>query len=291
MTKQQWLILESTIGIILNLTLFAIKFYVGTITGSLALISDAWNYFTDSFSSIVIIITANSSNKPADAEHPFGHGQLETVVTLFLGFLIACVAFTFAKDGFFALKNHEGAEYSNLAIIVTIISLVAKECMARFAFWAGKKANSGVLIADGENHRSDVLGGIVVLVGVLAGVFFGDEFWWIDGVLTLIVSAIIFKAALGVIMEASNQLIGKSLPSDKIDEIKSIGKELGFNTDMFHNFSMHRYGDYYEIIFHIRLPANISLYQAHHQSELLERAINERIEGFNTTIHTEPLMV
>lgn len=277
--------LEGVISIILNIFLFGLKYWVGVKTFSIAIIADAWHTLSDSLTSLVVIIGFKISSKPADKEHPFGHGQAEIVSSVIIGTMLAIVGFNFLIASIQRFENQQSIVYNNLAIIVFVISVVVKEGLAQFSIRAGKKIDARSLIADGWHHRSDAL----VSLMVLAGIFVGRYFWWVDSIMGIIVSLIIFYTAYLVLKDSINTLIGKEPSEDFKKEIEKIVTDSVSHDVLLHHLHCHRYGDNKELTFHIRLPAEIKLVEAHRISEELENKIREKME-IETTIHIEPII-
>ncbi len=275
-------IIEGWISIAANTLLFVLKYWAGVVTGSVALIADAWHTLSDSISSIIVVVGAKISKKPADSEHPFGHGRADLVSSVIIGVLLSFIAFEFILKSIDQLKGGEKVVFGTVALVVTIVSILVKELLAQFAFWASRQTDSIILKADGWHHRTDALSSIIVLIGI----FLGRFFWWIDGVLGLVVAAMIFYAAYEILRDSINRLLGE-LPSDKlIREINKIIDDLKLDVCP-HHFHMHKYGSHIEMTFHILLPPKISLEEAHNQANQIETIIRERM-NIETTIHMEP---
>ena len=171
------------VSIFTNLALFGLKYWAGLVSGSVALIADAWHTLSDSISSVLVIGGVKLSQKPADKSHPFGHGRYELIATIIIGCLLIWVSYNFIVESVEKLQNKESASYGAFAIIATIISVISKEGLAQYSFYIGRKTNSRVVSADGWHHRSDAISSIVILVGI----FIGRYFWWADGVLGILV--------------------------------------------------------------------------------------------------------
>ncbi len=280
--KKNYALTEGWLSIIGNSLLFGLKYWVGFITGSIALIADAWHTLSDTISSFIVIISSKISTKPADNKHPFGHGRADLISSVIIGVILFIIGFEFVLKSIAQLKSGTKVIFGTLAIVVTVISIIVKELLAQYAFWASKKSNSQLLKADGWHHRTDALSSIVVLIGILLSKYF----WWIDGVLGLIVAVMIFYAAYEILRDSINRLMGE-IPSDKlIMEIEKLTKDLGFDVCP-HHFHMHKYGNHIEMIFHIKLPPKILLEDAHHKATLIEKAIRANM-GIEATIHMEP---
>jgi len=275
--------LEGVISIILNTLLFGLKYWVGVNTFSIAIIADAWHTFSDSLTSLVVIIGFKISSKPADKEHPFGHGQAEVVSSVIIGTMLAIVGFNFLIASIQRFENQQSAVYNTVAIIVFVISVIVKEGLAQFSIRAGKMIDARSLIADGWHHRSDAL----VSLMVLAGIFVGKYFWWVDSVMGIIVSLVIFYTTYLILKESISILIGKVPAEDFKKEIEEIVADNMPQDVLLHHLHCHRYGDTKELTFHIRLPAEMKLDEAHGITDKLENKIREKME-IETTIHVEP---
>lgn len=282
-TAQKYGYLEGWVSLVVNSLLFVVKFWAGVVTGSVAMIADAWHTLSDSFTSIVMIVGFKLSAKPADKEHPFGHGRFELISALIIGVLLAVVGFSFLIDAIGKLSEHESVVFGKLAIIVTAISVVVKEALAQFAFRLGKKANSPSIKADGWHHRSDAISSVIIL----AGIFFGEKFWWMDGVLGIMVAILIFYSSYEIIKETLNPLLGEKADNKLEEKIQTIASEVCKKNLNIHHLRVHQYGQHNEVTFHIELPSDILLIDAHDIANKLEnRIINET--GFYSTIHMEP---
>jgi len=280
--QTSYAIKEGWLSIIANTVLFVLKYWAGITTGSVALIADAWHTLTDSVSSIIVIIGAKLSTKPADEDHPFGHGRADLVSSVIIGVMLSFIGFEFVLESIAQLKGGQKVVFGSVAIVVTIISIVVKEVLAQYAFWAGKKVDSPILKADGWHHRTDALSSVIVLVGILIGRYF----WWIDGVLGLIVASLIFYAAYEILRDSTNRLLGE-IPNDKIvKEISKITTDLNLDVCP-HHFHMHKYGNHIEMTFHILLPPDISLEEAHDKANSIENSIRKKLD-IEATIHMEP---
>ena len=175
-----------------------------------------------------------------------------------------------------------GVDYGAAAIAVTVLSIVVKELMAQFAFWAGRKSKNPILKADGWHHRTDALSSIIILVGILCGTFAT----WIDGVLGIVVSLLIFYASYEILRDSVSRLIGETPDRELINEVDGIIDKMGLDVQP-HHFHLHRYGDHIELTFHLFMDAGLTLEEAHEQAHRIERELRDEI-GIEATIHMEP---
>ncbi len=272
---------EAIVSTIANFFLFAIKLYAGITTASFAIIADAWHTLSDSISSVAVYVGFKISSRPPDSKHPFGHGRMEVIISIFVAVFLGVIGFEFLKKSVTGFFSHRAVVYSQFAIAVTIISILIKELLAQLAFYLSKKADSLLLKADGWHHRSDAISSVIIL----AGIFLNKYFWWMDSFLTLVVSLLIFYVAYDILNKSISNLLGERPSSDLEEELKSlICKEEKLK---FHHFHLHDYGSHKEITFHIKINPEKSVRDAHKIADCIEKKIKEKY-GFETTIHIEP---
>lgn len=275
---------EGLVSIILNLLLFVLKYYAGIASASLALIADAWHTLSDSLTSLVVIFGIKLSSKKPDKEHPFGHGRWEQISALIIAILLALVGVEFMKDAIAKLRGHEAADFGWLAYLATVASIVLKEGLARYAFYIARKTGNAAVKADGWHHRSDALSSLMVL----AGLFLSPYFWWIDSVLGMLISFMLFYAAYGIIREAVNKILGEEPSEEVIGKVEQIVKAEMGNVAYPHHYHIHHYGDHIEFTFHIKVPGEETVEEAHRKATLIEMQIKTELK-IDATIHIEPL--
>ncbi len=275
---------EGWISIIANILLFGLKYWAGLVTGSIALIADAWHTLTDSVSSVIVLIGGKISRKPADDDHPFGHGRAEHIAAVIIGVLLAIVAFDFILNAIEKFSSRKQTTFGTIAWVVTIISIVVKELLAQYALWGFKKTNSSILKADGWHHRTDALSSVVILVGIAIGKFF----WFTDAVLGFIVAIMIAYASYEILSKEIKSLLGES-PSDEL--LLEISEKVQRKFELplhIHHIHMHNYGHHTEMSCHIKLPPEMSLEQTHDICTKIEKEVKTEF-GYVATIHPEPL--
>ena len=275
---------EGLVSVILNLLLFVLKYYAGIASASLALIADAWHTLSDSLTSLVVILGIKLSSKKPDKEHPFGHGRWEQISALIIAILLALVGVEFMKDAIAKLRGHESADFGWLAYLATVASIVLKEGLARYAFYIARKTGNAAVKADGWHHRSDALSSLMVL----AGLFLSPYFWWIDSVLGMLISFMLFYAAYGIIREAVNKILGEEPSEEVIGKVEQIVKAEMGNVAYPHHYHIHHYGDHIEFTFHIKVPGEETVEEAHRKATLIEMQIKTELK-IDATIHIEPL--
>ena len=276
--------LEGIVSILVNILLFVVKMWVGIVTASLALMADAWHTLSDSLSSIVVVIAVKLSSKKPDKEHPFGHGRWEQIAAIIIALILSVIASDFLKESIIQFGDKKSVHFGTLAIVVTVISIIVKECLAQYAFHIGRKTDNITVTADGWHHRTDALSSMVVL----AGIMFAKSFWWIDSFLGIIISFMLFYTAYQIIKESVTKLLGEEASPKLIKEIEEKVRELYDNDLQLHHFHIHNYVIHKELTLHIKLDKNLSIETGHQIATCVEDIIYEHF-GIIATIHVEPL--
>ena len=271
------------ISIGVNILLFGLKYWAGEASGSVAIIADAWHTLSDSITSVIVVISVWIASRPADKEHPFGHGRAEILATTIIGVLLSVIAVEFFIESVQRLVHKEAANYGTLAIIVTAISVLAKEGLARYAIVVGKKSGSRSLKADAWHHRSDAISSVVIL----AGIFLNKYLWWIDGAMGIVVTLLILHAAYGILKEVFHAFLGEKPDRQILDKINDICTRHYDSAVYPHHIHVHHYGAHTEMTLHIKLDKSLSLEGAHNITSMIEDDIRNEL-GIEATIHTEP---
>ena len=285
--SQKAQVFEGLLSIIVNAVLFVAKFWVGLMTGSVALMADAWHTMSDSLTSIFVVIAAKLAAKKPDKEHPFGHGRWELIATLLISFILGMIGYEFLSDSISRFQNRESVIYGTLALVITVISILIKEGLAQYAFYLGRKHNNPVITADGWHHRTDSLSSVVVLIGIIITRFI-DGLWWMDSVLGIFCALAIFYAAYKIMMEAITRILGEVPGQDFIDELNDEVKKLCNDDLKLHHFHIHNYISHKELTLHIRLDKETTIEKGHDIATAIETMIKEKYD-IDTTIHIEPL--
>ena len=272
---------EGIVSIVINTVLFGLKYWIGIMTGSIAIIADAWHTLSDSLTSIVVILGAKVSSKPADKNHPFGHGRAESVASIIIGVLLFIVGSNFFFDAIQRLRSKEAAIFSTSSIIIFIISVITKEAMAQFSFWAYNKTKSHSLKADGWHHRSDAIASAIILISI----FLGKNLWWIDGVFGIIVSLLIVYTAINIMKEAAQPILGEIPKQDSIEKIIKIGER--FNLNDIHHIHEHSYGSHLEYTMHVYMPKDSPIYKAYSITKKFREVLRKEL-NIESTVYIKP---
>lgn len=273
--------IEGIGSIAINVILFILKYWVGIMTGSIAIIADAWHTLSDSLTSVVVILGAKISAKPADENHPFGHGRAESVASIIIGVLLFMVGSNFLFDAIQKLRSKDAAVFTMSAVIIFILSVIVKEAMAQFSFWAYRKTKSHSLKADGWHHRSDSIASAIIL----ASIFLGKDLWWIDGVFGIIVSVLIIYTAFDILREASQPIFGKNPDQARVEQIRKVAN--GYNLNGIHHIHEHSYGSHLEYTMHVCMQKTIQIQDAHDVISKFKDELREKLK-IEATVFIEP---
>lgn len=271
------------ISILVNVLLFGLKYWAGIASGSVAIIADAWHTLSDSITSIIVVISVLIAGRPADKEHPFGHGRVELLATTIIGVLLAVIAGEFFIESLQRLIHRETAHYGTPAIVITALSVLTKEGLARYSIISGRRTESTSLIADAWHHRSDAISSAVIL----AGIFLQKYFWWIDGAMGILVTLLILYAAYDILKDVFHAFLGERPNRHIVKKVNDICKKNHVSTVYPHHIHVHHYGIHTEMTLHIKLDKKISLEKAHSIASVIEDDIRNEL-GIEATIHTEP---
>jgi len=287
MNSEKAQVLEGTLSIVINAVLFALKIWVGMITGSIALIADAWHTMSDSVTSIFVVISAKLASKKPDKEHPFGHGRWEWITALLIACVLFVIGYEFLTSSIERFQNRESVNYGTIAIVITAISIIIKELLTQYAFYLGKKYKNAVIIADGWHHRSDSFSSVVVLTGILVARFTVD-LWWMDSVLGVFCALAIFYAAYKIMKETIDKLLGEEPKQDFLNELNNEINKIYDKDLQLHHVHIHNYISCKELTCHILLEPDTTIKYGHEIATNIENMIRERF-SMEATIHVEPV--
>ncbi|MFA5648244.1 MAG: cation diffusion facilitator family transporter [Bacteroidales bacterium] len=274
------------VSIVVNTLLFILKYWAGVVSGSVALLADAWHTLSDSLSSIFLIVGISLSQKPADKEHPFGHGRNELITSILIGCLLAMVSYNFFVESIKRLATRDAASYGIIAIAVTVVSIIFKEGLAQYSFYIARKTQSLAVKADGWHHRSDSISSVAVLVGIILGRFF----WWIDGVMGIIVSLFILYTAYKIIKSSSHTILGQKPSTELMDDISRIANRAAKCNVYSHHIHLHDYVNHKELTLHIYLPNSMPISESHTITSAIEKELAHELNVV-ATIHVEPIAI
>ncbi len=274
---------EGFVSIFVNIILFILKYYLGLIHNSIAVMADAIHTLSDAGTSVVVVIGFWVAYKPPDEEHPFGHGRAEQISAVIIGTLLGVAGFEFLMSSYEKLISMEALTFSWVLVGVLLFSSVIKELLARWALRLGKSYESRSIVGDAWHHRSDAIATVLLVLGVLIGA----DYWWVDGFLGMLVSLIIIYTSIKMVLESSKDLLGSKPTKHERDLLINLAREISPLIESVHHVHIHKYGDHVEASLHIKLPKTMSLEEAHEIATKLENKIKNTL-GWEVTVHPEP---
>ena len=287
MDRKKAQIVEGIVSVVVNAVLFGVKFWVGMLTGSIALVADAWHTMSDSLTSIFVVFAAKLASKKPDKEHPFGHGRWELISAILIAFVLVFIGYEFLTGSIERFQNRESVVYGTLAIVVTVVAIIIKELLAQYGFYIGRKTNNPVVTADGWHSRSDALSSVVVLIGIIVSRF-APGFWWMDSVLGMFCALAIFYAAFEIMKESITRILGEEPDAEFITALDAELSKIYENDMKLHHLHLHNYISHKELTLHIRLDGNMSVDEGHTIATAVEKMVKEKFD-MDATIHIEPL--
>lgn len=283
-------VLEGWVSIVGNFVLFVIKLIFGWMINSISLIADAFHTLSDVATSIVVIIGFKVSQKPADKEHPFGHGRAETIATLAIAILMAVVALEFLKGAidrlFFSDSDIDVSKIDWFFIGVVSLTAAGKAWMAFFAYKLGDLIDSDALRGDAVHHKSDVYTTLLVIVALI-GAYYGIPY--LDGVMGIGVAGMILIAAYDIAREAIDDLLGRPATLEHIQEITELATSVPGATQV-HDVVVHNYGEQSFISLHIEIEENTTPGVAHNIADNVEHKLAQELNAEVVT-HIDPVSV
>ena len=276
----------SIITIIVNLGLSLVKFVVGIIGKSQALVSDAVHSASDVVSTVAVMFGINLSSKQSDNSHPYGHERIECIFSIILAMMLFM---TGVGIGITAVKTIiSGTEIeipSKFALIVAVVSIGVKEWMYHFTKHTAEKINSSSMLADAWHHRSDALSSVGSLIGV-AGAILG--FPICEPIASIIICIFIAKAAADIFFDSVNRLVDRACTDEEIEKIKACITEID-GVMRIDKLMTRRFGSKIYVDLEIAEDGGISLNEAHRIAEAVHDNIENKIENIkHCMIHVNP---
>lgn len=280
-------VLCGAVGVILNLILFTFKLVAGFVSGSVAVMADAFNNLSDAGSSIITLVGFKMAGKKPDPDHPFGHGRIEYVTGLVVSMIIIIMGFELLKSSFDKIRHPEELVYSTTAIAILIVSVFIKLYMYAYNKNTSEKIASSAMNATAMDSFTDSIATSVVLLSMLIGYFTGIN---IDGWCGLLVSGFVLYAGITSAKDTLDPLLGSKPSKEYVDMIE---KYVSSNEGILgvHDLVVHDYGPGRVMIsLHAEVSASGDVLELHDTIDNIERRLNE-VLGCQAVIHMDPVVV
>lgn len=244
------------ISIFANIALIIMKLFAGYLCNSKALIADGFHSLSDLSTDIIAVIGNSLAKKPADKDHPYGHGKINYITSVLIGIFIILMGFSLFKNSF----NYSYTTTRKITILVVVSTIIIKLIISRLLIITGRKENNNILISSGKESFTDVFSSILVLITLILGLFSSrvEIFKYMDMIGSLIISIIIMIVGIRILMENISSLIGQVELSPKRKE--EVLDYLNNKFDcLIKDVTLLKYGHYYQAFIEIEVASNMKI--------------------------------
>ncbi len=275
------------VGAVVNALLALAQLAGGFFSQSQALIADGIHTLSDLASDFVVLFAAKLASKDADEGHPYGHGRIETVATIILGFTLSSIGVGIALDAFGRLTHPELLLNPSVwGLLFAGLAIVSKETLFHYTMRTAKQLNSPMLRANAWHHRSDAISSVVVLVGIAGAVFLHIQ--WLDAAAAIIVSVMIFVMGLQMIKSSIMELVDTALDPERVNEIQDFIAQIDGVKNV-HMLRTRKMGGSVLADVHVQVNSHISVSEGHHIAERVMHDLDEQFPDLNDiTVHIDP---
>lgn len=283
--------LASVVGIIVNIILAIIKLIAGFLSGSVAILADAFNNLSDSGSSVITLLSFKVSSKPADKEHPYGHARFEYIASMIVSFIIMLVGgelFLDSAKTLVGIGEPKATEITTVTIIILSVSIVLKLWLGIFYRKIAKSIDSTVVRAASTDSFSDTISTVAVLISSIV-IAIKPEWNILDAIVGIIVSIPIMIAGFKLLNETKDVLLGEGPVDETVGAMQKIIADfpdiIGIHDLMVHNYGPNKF----VASFHAEVDGKKDIYYLHDMIDNVERRINEEL-NISCTIHMDPIV-
>lgn len=275
---------------IVNVFLVILKILSGIFFNSVALIADGVHSVSDLLSDVFVILGIRHSGKPADEDHPFGHGKFEYVLSFILGLSIIFIAFNLGREVIESFNSTPKIP-SVISLVVVVIVVIAKLILSKYLMKRGKELDSEIISASGKESFTDVISSVIVFVGILS-VILGEQFNSAimlkgDKVASILIALFIVKIGIEIMSDAIKSLQGKAVKPEINEVYRKLIEDIDGVIAVDH-LDMIAYGPYYQAIGEIRVDGNISVYEGHEIAENVTKELYNDEKISHVVIHVNP---
>ena len=278
----------AALSVISNATLILLKLFAGTITGSVAILTEAVHSSIDLVASIVAFFSVRKADEPADESHRYGHEKIENLAAAIEGILILVGSAAIAFEAIRHLINHGRVQTVGVGIAVIGVSLAVNVTVSVRLARAAKRTGSPALAGDAAHLGTDALTSAAVLVGLVLVQVTGAE--WIDPVVALAVAVVVVTTGVRLLTQSSRVLVDESLPPSEIEAIREAIEAFSASGVVgYHELRTRRAGSRRYVDLHVQFKAGTSLEDAHRVAHELQDLIGDHLAGStDVLIHLEP---
>ncbi len=277
----------ATLSVASNSGLILLKVIAGTITGSVAILTEAVHSSIDLVASVVAFFSVRKAGEPADESHRYGHEKLENLAAAIEGVLILVGSAVIAFEAIRRLLGHGHVERLGFGIVVVAFAIVVNLVVSAVVARNARRTESAALEADAAHLRTDALTSAGVLAALILVKITGAQ--WIDPVVALAVAAAIVFTGVRLLSRSSRVLIDEALPPEEVAIIRSAVEEFsGSGVVGYHELRTRRAGSRRYVDLHVQFRKGTSLEDAHRTAHELQDLVGARLNGADVLIHLEP---
>ena len=278
-------VLASVVGICCNLVLFAAKLMIGIMAHSISVMADAFNNLSVAASSIISFVGVKMAQKPADEDHPFGHGRIEYISAFIVAFIVIQVGFSLFKNSIGKIRNPQDMVFSQISMVILLLSIGVKFWMGMFNRTLGKRIHSTVMMATAADSLGDVAATGATMVSLVVFGIWGVN---IDGVIGLAVSVAVMIAGINIAKDTLAPLIGAAIDPKVYREIKEFVEQYEGIVGT-HDLIVHNYGPSKSMAsIHAEVPSDENIEVSHEIVDTIERECLKKL-GIFLVIHMDPV--
>ncbi len=274
------------VGMSVNIFLVIVQIIGGILTHSQALIADAMHTLSDLVGDVVVLFAAHHAGKAADANHPYGHGRIETLATVILGLLLGGVSAAIFLQAWDRLSGDEPLITPEpWAMAIAALAIIGKEGLYHYTVHVAKRISSPMLKASAWHHRSDAISSVLVLLAI-GGAQLG--FPWLDSVAAIVVAAMIFYMAIQLILESTSELVDTGLDAQEVQDIRAFICAID-GVESVHLLRTRRMGGRVLADAHLQVDGRISVSEGHHISDTVMYRLRRQFPTISDVIiHIDP---
>ena len=260
----------SWVSIFVNIFIAALKFVLGLLSNSIAILTDAMHSLEDLITSALVIVSLHASRKPPDEGHPFGHGRAEDIGGLILSIILFIIGIGFFKDAAFRFFSPEPVTINFIFIGLILFSSLVKLTLGVFTDKISKKASCSLLKTDALHHYGDFITSLAVVIGL---VFVKAGYVYADSLLGILIAVVIMLWAFKMTRGFIDNLIGKRAPEAVYKKIKAIAFSSQY-VEGVHAVEVHSYGENRVVSLHVEIDPSLSLDEAHRIADGIEKKVS-----------------
>jgi cation diffusion facilitator family transporter len=275
-------------GIVVNILLAILKFTVGIVGGSQAIVADAIHSVSDTTTDLAVLFGVHFWTAPADDKHPYGHWRIETIITALIGLSLGALAIGISYDALTSIQSDTATSPGLIALLGAVVSIVAKELLYQWTVQVGTRTRSAAVVANAWHHRTDALSSIPAALAVILARR-GPNWAFADHVGAVIVSLFVLHAAWRITSKAMSELTDRGVPPNTKRVIEQVATAVD-GVDSVHAIRTRKLGPGIYLDLHVLVDGDLSVRQGHDISEAVKQALlEEGPEILDAVVHLEPM--